>query len=214
MLDVCSRLAKSRSVACVVDDTGGVSDIVTKSDIVLFLSNKMPIMGEIADAPVASIFTGREVISEVMCATARRCVGRMIERDVSALALTDETRPEGEFIGCFSLNDFRRIDSHEDLSAMRSCSVLEFVSRKRVDTFASESTVGGPSVPFRRRRFDEGTHHYVELVYAKSDTPFEKLLDVFASRGIHHVFVLGIEPNVHRPHGVVTPSDVIATLAA
>lgn len=209
MLDVCSRLAESRGVACVLDDAGDVSDVVTKSDIVLFLSNKMPIMGEIADAPVASIFTGREVISEVMCATARRCVGRMIDRDVSALALTDETRPDGEFIGCFSLNDFRRIDSHEDLSAMRSCSVLEFVSRKRVDTFASES-----SVPFRRRRFDEGTHHYVELVYAKSDTPFEKLLAIFAERGIHHVFVLGIEPNVHRPHGVLTPSDVVAALAA
>lgn len=211
MLDVCSRLARSRSVACVVDASGGAVDIVTASDVVRFLSNKMPIMGEIADAPVASIFKSKSVLSEVISASARRCVGRMIDCDVSALALTDETRPEGEFIGCFSLNDFRRIDSHEDLSAMRSCSVLEFVSRKRVDTFAGES---GPSVPFRRHRFDEGTHRYVELVYAKSDTPFEKLLAVFAERGIHHVFVLGIEPNVHSPHGVLTPSDVVAVLAA
>ena len=213
LLDVCALMSRSRSIVVVLKN-GVVSEVVTKFDVCRFLAEKMAVLGEVANVPAASIFESKRIVSELFTVTAQRCVERMLAADVSAIALADERVAPTEYIGCFSFNDFRRIDTPRDLSAMRSMSVIEFVSRKRVDTFVDG---GGSAIPFESGRFDQLTHHYIELVYIKSDATLSELLTEFAERGIHHVFILACSKPAcsESPdaYGVVTPTDVVARLA-
>ena len=213
LLDVCTALSRGRKIAVVHDGGGAIRDVVTKYDLVCFLSRRAAHLGEIADMPVASLFPGRRVVSAPASASARGAVRDMLDADVSAIGLTTPVGDgaPNEIIACLSLNDFRRVDSHADLTAMKTRSALDFVSRKRADTFRADDRV-----PFESQRHATGSRarRYVELVFAKSDTSFERLLALFAEHGIHHVFVLRADDVQQREFRVLTPSDLIDALAA
>jgi len=213
LLDVCTALSRGRKIAVVHDGGGAIRDVVTKYDLMCFLSRRAAHLGEIADMPVASLFPGRRVVSAPASASARGAVGDMLDADVSAIGLTTPVGDgaPNEIIACLSLNDFRRIDSHVDFTAMKTRSALDFVSRKRADTFRADDRV-----PFESQRHATGSRarRYVELIFAKSDTSFERLLALFAEHGIHHVFVLRADDVQQREFRVLTPSDLIDALAA
>ena len=214
LLDACTALSRGRKIAVVHDGEFAIVDVVTKYDLVCFLSRRAAHLGEIADMPVASLFPGRRVVSAPASASARGAVRDMLDADVSAIALTTPVGDgaPNEIIACLSLNDFRRIDSHGDFTAMKTRSALDFVSRKRADTFRADDRV-----PFESRRHATGSHRYVELVFAKSDTSFERLLALYADHEIHHVFVLRADDFAAAPQRefrVLTPSDLIDALAA
>jgi CBS-domain-containing membrane protein len=170
----------------VIDHQGRVSNLITQSSIISFLSTHLDKLGDITNQTVGSLLLGhKDVITVGVNARAIDAFKLMTDRGVSAVGVVDE---EGKLIGNISVRDIRVIATDARLIQRLYLGVREFIYKinaERIDII-------NPAIACSAR-----------------DT-YGLVVQRLAASRVHRIYVV----DSHLPVGVISLSDALLPLVS